>query len=172
MSLITFEEIEQARKNAFGSRLLNASARTILQDDTIDVPMSFQFDIFLSHAFADVGITDDHLLGLKALLEGLGYSVYVDWVIDRHLSRETVDAETARWLRKRMINSRCLLFATSQSFQSSKWMPWEIGFKDGHTGSPDALAWCPSCLSCSSRAGRGTKVKSTWACIHIFRKLQ
>ncbi len=139
MALITNAEVEQARRRVFGRRLKTATAGTILQEETKKTPMSYQFDIFLSHAYADAGMSQEKLLGIKALVEQLGYTVYVDWIIDNHLNREDVNERTARWLRTRMINSRCLLFATSQNFQSSKWMPWEIGFKDGHTGSTEEL---------------------------------
>lgn len=134
MALITNAEVEQARDRVFGTRLRYSQAGDILQAETKKTPMTFQFDIFLSHAYADAGMSQGKLLGLKALLEELGYTVYVDWVIDNHLNREDVNDQTARWLRQRMVNSQCLLFATSQNFQSSKWMPWEIGFKDGDTG--------------------------------------
>jgi len=62
----------------------------------------------------------------------MGYKVYVDWIHDRSLSRDSVTKETARVLRQRMINSKSLFFATTSNSSQSKWMPWELGFKDGH----------------------------------------
>ncbi len=67
-------------------------------------------------------------------LEDMGYKVYVDWVHDRHLSRDSVSRETASVLRQRMMTSKSLFFATTANSSSSKWMPWELGFKDGRDG--------------------------------------
>jgi hypothetical protein len=73
----------------------------------------------------------DRLLGVKAFLEEFHLSVYVDWINDENLDRETVSEKTARILRNRMNHSKCLLFATSETSQNSKWMPWELGYMDG-----------------------------------------
>jgi len=64
-------------------------------------------------------------------LTGMGYSVYVDWIVDVQLDRERVNGETAKLLRHRMKNSKCLLYATSDNSHQSKWMPWELGYFDG-----------------------------------------
>lgn len=87
-----------------------------------------QFDIFLSHSFSDKKL----ILGIWLSLEDLGYKVYVDWINDRELSRSSVTKETARVLRARMLSCKSLFYATTTSSSSSKWMPWELGFKDGH----------------------------------------
>src|SRR5258708_5282248 len=39
-----------------------------------------KFDIFLSHAYADKLV----VIGLLAILQGTGFTVYVDWINDRH----------------------------------------------------------------------------------------
>lgn len=57
--------------------------------------------------------------------------VYVDWIDDRQLNRENVDAQTADQLRNRMKNCKSLFFATSENSINSKWMPWELGYFDG-----------------------------------------
>lgn len=89
------------------------------------------FDIFLSHSFRDAQV----ILGVAELLEAQGVSVYVDWLVDRQLDRSKVTAATARLLRKRMGQCNSLIFATSTSSSSSKWMPWELGYFDGLKGS-------------------------------------
>jgi hypothetical protein len=89
-----------------------------------------QFDIFLSHSYIDQKL----ILGIYLSLRDLGYTVYVDWIHDRQLSRESVNKETARTLRNRMQQSRALFYVTTGNSSSSKWMPWELGFKDGHNG--------------------------------------
>ncbi|MBK6616473.1 MAG: hypothetical protein IPG27_21115 [Ottowia sp.] len=61
----------------------------------------------------------------------MGYEVYVDWIHDRQLSRDSVTKETAEVLRRRMRSSKSLFFATTANSSASKWMPWELGYKDG-----------------------------------------
>ena len=131
MALITFDEISIAGGRRYGERLLAKSAASILEEDTRKFPMDHAFDIFLSHSYADGKLDRKRLLNLKAFLENFGYEVYVDWIIDADLNREQVSAQTARWLRSRMNHSKCLLFATSENSQESKWMPWELGYMDG-----------------------------------------
>lgn len=94
--------------------------------------VSEKFDVFLSHSYQDArSLGAEYLLRLKKLLEGHGLTVYVDWINDRQLSRDEVDTATAKLIRARMDQSTCLLFATSESSSESKWMPWELGYKDG-----------------------------------------
>lgn len=88
------------------------------------------FDIFLSHSFADQNIA----FGVKEFLESRSLSVYIDWIDDEQLDREDVNKETADMLRTRMKQSKCLFFATSSNSTSSKWMPWECGYFDGIKG--------------------------------------
>lgn len=85
------------------------------------------FDIFLSHSYRDREI----IPALKETLESYGFSVYVDWITDRLLSRDNVTKETAAVLQKRMKQSKCLIYATSENSSTSKWMPWELGYFDG-----------------------------------------
>lgn len=85
------------------------------------------YDIFLSHAFDDKEL----VLGLALAIEDFGYTVYLDWRNDPLLDRKTVNVKTAEILRARMKSSRCLLYSTTENSSLSKWMPWELGFKDG-----------------------------------------
>lgn len=85
------------------------------------------FDIFLSHSYLDKQV----IIGVKLALEDLGYSVYIDWIDDRQLSRNDVDKSTAQALRVRMAQSRSLFYATTPNAENSKWMPWELGLMDG-----------------------------------------
>lgn len=64
-------------------------------------------------------------------IENMGYTVYLDWREDPQLDRSNVSRETANTLRQRMKQSKCLIFATSESSSKSKWMPWELGFFNG-----------------------------------------
>lgn len=64
-------------------------------------------------------------------MEDLGYSVYLDWRDDPTLDRKRVSPATAAKLRERMSASKSLFYSTTDSAGSSKWMPCELGFKDG-----------------------------------------
>ena len=85
------------------------------------------YDIFLSHSIKDKEL----VVGTKLILEDLGYSVYIDWIEDPHMSRSTVTKETAELLQKRMQNCKSLFYAFSTNSGTSKWMPWECGYFDG-----------------------------------------
>lgn len=86
-----------------------------------------RFDIFLSHSYSDRKI----IPALKRQLESLGYTVYVDWIVDKLMSRQNVTSKTAEVLQKRMKQSKSLFYATSENTPNSKWMPWELGYFDG-----------------------------------------
>jgi TIR domain len=87
------------------------------------------FDIFLSHSFLD----KDEVEGLYLELTRMGFTVYVDWIIDPNLDRDNVTKESATIVRNRLRSSKTLLFAISASASVSKWIPWELGYVDGHT---------------------------------------
>jgi hypothetical protein len=86
-------------------------------------------DIFLSHAFDDRELA----LGIALTLEFLGYTVYLDWRDDPLLDRKNVTPSTAVKLRARMTTSKCLFYAVTEHATNSKWMPWELGYKDGQS---------------------------------------
>jgi hypothetical protein len=88
------------------------------------------FDIFLSHPYNDRTI----IIGLYGILRGLGFAVYVDWIHDPQLNRQQVTTATAKVLRQRMEQCKSLLYATTVNNTTSRWMPWECGFYDGHDG--------------------------------------
>ena len=133
MALISLGDLDGNATKSYGPQLRTKSAATIFEEETKRFPMDYQFDIFLSHCYNDVRITLERLLGLKTILEAFSYKVYVDWIIDTDLSRENVTPRTARTLRIRMDHSKSLVFTTSETSQNSKWMPWELGYKDGNT---------------------------------------
>jgi hypothetical protein len=106
------------------------TARTLLKEERIAVSDRNSFDVFLSHSIKDAEI----ILGVKTLLERKGLTVYVDWIIDNNLDRNNVTSETADRLRKRMRQSKSLIYVHSLNSPDSKWMPWELGFFDGYSG--------------------------------------
>ena len=89
--------------------------------------LSQEFDIFLSYSSFD----KTEIAGIVTLLENLGYSVYVDFRGDPQLDPNRVNRETAEIIRKRLHNSRTLLFVLSMNARRSAWMPWELGYFDG-----------------------------------------
>ena len=88
------------------------------------------YDVFLSHSYDDARLVKI----IKEMLEELGFKVYVDWIEDEHLDRGKVTSETAAILRSRMDRCLSLIYMTSQSAESSLWMPWELGYMDANTG--------------------------------------
>jgi TIR domain len=96
------------------------------------------FDIFLSHSLTDALL----VMAVRRLLESQGLRVYVDWIDDPLLDRNSVTSSTARQLRERMGQSRSLIYATSKAASKSRWMPWELGYFDGFKD-PDHVCILP-----------------------------
>ncbi|GAA2453773.1 hypothetical protein [Agromyces soli] len=94
-----------------------------------------RYDIFLSHSLRDAEL----ILGVREILQRTGKRVYVDWIDDPQLDRSHVTRATAAQLRGRMIQCSSLVYAATPASTASKWMPWELGFFDGHKG-PEAVA--------------------------------
>lgn len=127
MAFLTEGEV-RARAASVTQRLRKSAGR-VLAEDTASATETF--DVFLSHSSAE---PEEILLGVKALLEDQGLSVYVDKYSDPHLSPADVTPETAEILRRRMRSSNTLLYVHSQHSKGSRWMPWELGFFDGLKG--------------------------------------
>ena len=129
MALFSYASLEKVSLQKSESYDYLTESRAMVTADSIDLEsMRYdEFDIFLSHSYADKKI----IPALKHELENHGFSVYVDWITDRLLSRESVNRETAKILQKRMNQSKCLLYATSKNSQNSRWMSWELGYFDG-----------------------------------------
>jgi len=140
MPLFTISEVGQAAASATGTMFaegaLGEQAIASRADGYFEAQASEaqrtavrHFDIFLSHAYADKVI----VTGVYALLKRSGFSVYVDWIHDRHrLNRANVTAANAAILRNRMLQCDSLLYATIHNHTTSKWMPWECGYFDGY----------------------------------------
>lgn len=107
------------------------------------------FDIFLSQRRLDAEVVqviyDD--------ITGMGFSVYVDWIHDADLDRTSVNRKTADQLRKRLSDSKCLLYVATSGAPESKWMPWELGFKDGKSQRVAILPIAASDTSSDSYGG-------------------
>lgn len=92
-------------------------------------PVNTPFDIFLSHSFLDKA----EVQGLYQELTDFGFKVYVDWIVDPQLDRTNVTKISANLIQNRLKASKSLLLAISTNATMSKWMPWELGYVDGHT---------------------------------------
>lgn len=114
-----------ATKRTIGRARVAAGERLILKESQEAQPRTY--DIFLSHSYADY----EEIFYVKRLLEQHGHSVYVDWIEDRQLSREHVDVATAAVLRQRVRSCKALIVAKSTNAETSRWIPWELGYADG-----------------------------------------
>ena len=85
-----------------------------------------RFDIFLSHSSLDREL----VVGVKSILEGKGWSVYVDWITDAALDRSSVNKANAAAVRARMRQCDRLFYAHTANSKESLWCPWELGYFD------------------------------------------
>lgn len=130
MALFTESEVRDRARKPLAERSVFSRSGLNESYHDISTPVFSEeknYDIFLSHSSKDSEI----ILGIKGILEDLGYSVYVDWIEDRHMDRLSVSPSTAETLRRRMNNSKSLLYITTENAEDSKWMPWECGYFDG-----------------------------------------
>lgn len=128
MALFTESTIRaRAQREKQRSTNLYKSNNQILNESVSSFNKFKTYDIFLSHSSKD----SELILGVKATLEDMNYSVYVDWVDDPQLNRANVNEATADLLRERMDASKSLFYVTTENAESSKWMPWECGYFDG-----------------------------------------
>ncbi|PSU01299.1 TIR domain-containing protein [Photobacterium iliopiscarium] len=118
---------DRAKQERLRATNIYKSNNRILSDSASTFNKYKTYDIFLSHSSKDAEL----ILGVKVTLEDMGYSVYVDWVEDSQLDRESVNETTAELLRERMDASKSLFYVTTENSESSKWMPWECGYFDG-----------------------------------------
>jgi hypothetical protein len=145
MALFIESEVRAAARRV--AQPLYKTADTILRESRQTSRTSF--DVFLSHSRLDSEV----ILGVKAIIENTGQTVYVDWVDDPHLDRSHVTSETAAQLRVRMRQSKSLFYVHSPNASTSKWMPWELGYFDGFNGNVAILPVVQS----ESSSFRGTE---------------
>src|SRR5262249_10573120 len=124
---MAYLRISEARAAGRAAVPLQKSAGRILAEQARAFDAAAHYDIFLSHSFNDAEI----VLGIKRVMEGLGLTVYVDWIEDADLGRSRVTVKTAAVLRERMKSCSSLVYAHSANSVTSVWMPWELGYFDG-----------------------------------------
>lgn len=126
MPLVT----EQTIRSLGRQDLVFKSFASKKQDIILEQASLENYDIFLSHAYLDKEI----VLGLRKYFMLYDFSVYIDWIDDAQMSRDDVTRETANQLKNKMNQSKCLLYAVTENYSNSKWMPWELGYFDGKDG--------------------------------------
>ena len=124
---MAFLRMSEARAAAGGRAYNLRAAEQALAEQARAFSPSKRYDVFLSHSYQDA----DVILGVKAIIESLGLTVYVDWVDDGGLDRSKVTVKTAEILRVRMRQSSSMVYVHSAQSPDSKWMPWELGYFDG-----------------------------------------
>lgn len=125
---MAYLRIAEARAAGQAARsYVSKSASQVLAEDARTFSPTQSYDVFLSHAYQDGEV----ILGVKKIIEGLGLTVYVDWIDDAGLDRGKVTSRTAQLLRERMRASLCLVYVHSSNSAQSVWMPWELGYFDG-----------------------------------------
>lgn len=129
MALFTFKELQEKSIRMGGLNEVRKYLNAKLETASLKAATQ-EFDVFLSHSKLDETI----IAALGKEIEEIGYSVYIDWEVDKQLDRSNVNKNTANILRNRMKSSRSLIFAVSPNSKSSLWMQWELGFYDGHRG--------------------------------------
>lgn len=118
---------QEARNYAQKYSVSNENYSAILDSLHESYQLFDNFDVFLSHSVKDEAL----VLGVVKILQEMGQKVYVDWIVDKNLSRDNVTPATANTLRRRMSQSSRLLYLATSNATSSKWMPWELGYFDG-----------------------------------------
>ena len=114
----------------YDDHIEKSAAESSLKRQFEEFSFEKHYDIFLSHSYDDSRIIKQ----IRDMLVDKGYSVYVDWLEDRVLNRNSVSQYTATVLRKRMNHCNSLIYITSKSAENSVWMPWELGYMDALTG--------------------------------------
>ena len=139
MAYLTEGQVRGAALEAMGFSIFRKSLDQVLLEASVAQESRDSFDIFLSHAIRD----KTTVVGAKRLIEKSGRSVYVDWLVDPALDRTQVSGHTAHVLRTRMGQCTSLLYMYSRHSQSSRWMPWELGYFDGRNGNVAVLPILP-----------------------------
>jgi hypothetical protein len=127
MSLFIESDVRARAKQEIKKYAFIKTASQIIVESVGKYKQIQSYDVFLSHSMEDAEL----ILGIKSIIEDLGYSVYVDWINDTELDRNQVSKETAKKLKDRMNSSKSLFFVTTKNADNSRWMPWECGYFDG-----------------------------------------
>lgn len=95
-----------------------------------ELPLNEEFEVFVSHSSSDLEFIKKVILFLKYSKGGI--NAYVDW-LDPSMKRET-DAQTAIELKRRIKNSKKIIYVVTHESLKSVWCSWEIGYADRDKG--------------------------------------
>lgn len=107
---------------------LNKRPEDIIKEFTENTIQHYkQFDVFLCHSSKD----HNFVLELVEKFNKIGFVVYVDWISDREdLKRIISNKHTAEVIKHRLRQSRSLVYVLTENGETSRWVPWEIGYYD------------------------------------------
>jgi len=116
-----------AQKNNFRT---DSAQSKILNENKAIRSAQTHYDLFVSHSYLDKVL----VVTLVNLFNKAGYSVYVDWIVDSQLDRNSVNRKTASIIRQRMNRAKGLAYIATSNTTNSRWCPWELGYVDGKKG--------------------------------------
>lgn len=118
MNAYTYSELRTAAAGQV--RNFSARARTINEAKALHLRTAF-----LCHSHKD----RTYALGLKAVIESQGGSLYIDW-LDEEMP-ETPNRVTAERIQNKIVACDLFLFLATDNSMVSRWCPWEIGYANG-----------------------------------------
>lgn len=98
-------------------------------NDNNSVQAIKQYDLFISHSSKDISIVNRVVKEANAI----GLNCYVDWSADNDfLKRSMVSDYTKEVLKKRMEQSKCLLYLSSENSRKSEWVLFELDYYENY----------------------------------------
>lgn len=86
------------------------------------------YNVFLSHRYEE-GKHD--VINIKDIINRKGFSVYVDWMIDRDgLPRDKENENTLNVIKQRIMQSDCLLYIHTKDCEKSWYIPQELDYAE------------------------------------------
>ena len=108
-----------------------SSSLSVLKESAFHkAKMGEVFDFFLSHSHID----KEYVTSVSEMLISAGFTVYIDWIVDKNERGEPVTKNNADLIRKRMHQCKRMLYLHTKGASDSKWCPWEIGIFDEFNG--------------------------------------
>ena len=98
-------------------------------NDNNSVQAIKRYDLFISHSSKDISIVNRVVKEANAI----GLNCYVDWSADNDfLKRSMVSDYTKEVLKKRMEQSKCLLYLSSDNSRKSEWVYFELDYYENY----------------------------------------
>jgi len=163
MALVTIAEAIEASSAEVTRRGVPVEA---MLRESRQAPPTSKFDIFLSHSSMDRRL----ILGVRAILESKGFTVYVDWIDDPLLDRKSVTKTTAAAIRARMRQCRMMFYVHTRNAALSKWCPWELGYFDAFSN-PEEQVYIFPLVESRSETFKGQEYLALYRVIDIANPL-